>query len=257
MTDTERVIRVVRKLLAQAHGAGTTPEESAAFAAKANELLLQHKLSLSEVQLSAEDEDEPIAKKAVYNAGGYQRRQKWLEDLAECVAATHFCRLTVSPPYNYYGFVGKTSDRELAAFMFETLATTAYRQGKEWANRKAREHQQRGERVPYRMLAGYLEGFALAVTTRLWQAYFDTRKAGGQHAALVFTGQMNRVNDWYKEHGPTTMAEDPKERYADYASMAEGVKAGKQVPLHGGIQPPETAKKPTISAARRQLGRGE
>lgn len=258
MTDTDRVIRLVRKLLAKANGAGTTPEESAAFAAKANQLLLQHKLSLSTVQLREEDEEEPIGKKHISNRD-VRNRAKWLEELAETVAHTHFCRLIYHPPYSLYTFVGKTSDRELAGFLFETLAKTAYKQGKTWANRMAREHQQRGERVPYRMLAGYLEGFVLAISSRLWENYYATRKQGGKYAVTVFNSQRDRVNAWYAEHGPKESIDDDdlKQQYADFGAMAAGVKAGKAASLHGGLKPPDATGKPTISAARRQLGKGE
>jgi hypothetical protein len=206
------------------------------------------------VQLQEEDESEPIDKKHVHNRH-VRNRAVWLEELAETIAHVHFCRLIYHPPSSLYTFVGKTSDRELAGFLFETLANTAYKQGKTYANRIARLHQARGERVPYRMLAGYLEGFVEAVNHRLWDNYMKTRTGGGQHALVVFEGQRKRVNDWYEEHGPKKTVDELKGQLADPFSVLAGVMAGKQVPLHGGL--PDATARPTIHAARHQLGKGE
>lgn len=257
MTDLETTIRLVRKLLAKAHGAGTTPEESAAFAAKANQLLLEHKLGLSDVQLREEDAEEPLGKLHVHSHKlPYKRWQEWINDLADTVATVHFCRLLICRPYSAVSFVGKTSDRELAAFLFETLANTAYRQGKEWANKVAREHQRRGERVPYRMLAGYLDGFATSVSTRLWQNYFATAKAGGQHAVTVFDAQRKRVNQFYDDLDVPEADYEDNSKGAAWMAVEAGAAAGKRVPLHGGLQPPATTGRPTIQAARNQLKGG-
>lgn len=117
--DRERVIDKVRKLLALAEGAGATPGESAAAAARAAEILERYKLSLSELDI--ETDAEPVGKDAeMYRGGG--SLPGWIRMLAHICAKSCGCSTYLS--WTPMGrsrricLVGRKSDTEVATYMF-------------------------------------------------------------------------------------------------------------------------------------------
>ena len=92
--------------------------EAEAFAAKVAELLVTHKLSMTEVEFAAQAEDDPVdgayvdyAKYAPDQSG--RTRVWWQETLIDVVARAHFCRIMVVPGSSRIFLVGRGSDRQV------------------------------------------------------------------------------------------------------------------------------------------------
>jgi hypothetical protein len=98
--------------------------EAEAFAGKVAQLLFQHNLQLSEIEIAEQERDEPIERERI-DILGKRRRAAWLEELASAVAQACFCRQLIVPGTTIQVFVGRTSDRQSAIALFSHLAGIA------------------------------------------------------------------------------------------------------------------------------------
>jgi len=86
----ESVIEKITKLLALSEN-NPSVNEAAAAAAMAQKLMLEHKLSLSELEMDAE-EDEPVIEHDVLRDEGGRSPRQWKITLLCAIAANNFCR---------------------------------------------------------------------------------------------------------------------------------------------------------------------
>lgn len=127
----EYALRRIRALFALAESERKDGHAKAAedIAARANEMLLTFKLSMSDVERAAQDATDPIDAEFVappdFGEEIAPGRVKWTEDLASVIANAHFCKVTVSENNNAVCFYGRESDRKVAAFIFAKLARMA------------------------------------------------------------------------------------------------------------------------------------
>lgn len=127
MTDDRlsKLIHKIRALQAKADDKGTTEAESMAFAAKVQELLLEHNLSMSQVRESGEVDyaSEPV----VEGRFDTKYRNPWRIQLAIRIARLYFCELYLSSWWDSaaqksrpsYVFVGRACNVEVAKHMIE------------------------------------------------------------------------------------------------------------------------------------------
>src|SRR3990167_5446754 len=98
-------------------------EEAELFAAKVQELLLRHKLTMSDVETAAQDRDDTIEKEIQPPAT--KGAKWWALELAKVVSEAHFCmRFNNRSQPGAISFVGRKSDREVAIYMFIYLVRT-------------------------------------------------------------------------------------------------------------------------------------
>lgn len=126
------IIEKLRKLIAHEKSARSIGnlQEAEAFAAKIQQLLDDHKLSMSEVEFEAREESEPIAWQIFDpTAEGFNcaREHKiiWQIRLAQAISECNTCEVVVSNGSRLY-FVGRTSDREICRTFFSYLLDLAY-----------------------------------------------------------------------------------------------------------------------------------
>lgn len=108
---------------------GATTEGEALTAAKLlQQLLVKHKLEMSDIEAVELNRDEPVEKEYLEGSEyGFrmQKRVAWAENLAGIVARAHFCRIMVVTGSNTIVFVGRKSDRDVAKRIFIYLAAAA------------------------------------------------------------------------------------------------------------------------------------
>jgi len=112
-----KIIETLQKLINHQRSADDIGNvaEAEAFAAKIAELLFTHKLSMSEVEIAAEERDEPVSQESV---DGFTA--PWAGVLAMGVCSASFCKVIRS--HNGYVFIGRPSDRQAAITMFRYLS---------------------------------------------------------------------------------------------------------------------------------------
>lgn len=133
--DLKAITEKVKKLMRKARSAEAigSQAEAEAFAAKAQELLLRHKLSLGNVDLDALEDADPIIEADVDPSTIGTRRKKtrvrgksrWVGQLANVVAHAYFCRVYTYTCSANVAFIGRTSDREVAVDVFTRLVAFA------------------------------------------------------------------------------------------------------------------------------------
>lgn len=176
MTNREKLIDRLRKLKAMAESAAAigNQAEAEAFATKVQDLLTEHKVAMSEVDLQEQEADDPLGYHE-YHPGqrGFdpfddrakKRRVQWIEQLAMTVAEAHFTKMILnldrSDRVVTYLFVGRQSDVELATYVFTVLGRNGITMAKKEYDRAKREG--RDTRDWYKT---FLLGYQRAITTR-------------------------------------------------------------------------------------------
>lgn len=125
-----KALNKLKKLVNQKRGEEALGnfEAALAFELKINELLIKHKLELSDVERAEEDKANPLVTKTVEpQAWGEERLPKrvaWTEGLADIIARHYFCKGLALLESNAVLFVGRAADTEIAAGVFCRLMRT-------------------------------------------------------------------------------------------------------------------------------------
>ena len=121
MSEPNPIIEKLKKLIAHEQSARNIGSlaEAEAFAARIQDLLTAHKLSMSEVDFTAREEGEPIDWEHVNGATNL----RWRVDIARVIADINSCSVVnqTGSRRKAFFFVGRTSDRQLAKILYEYL----------------------------------------------------------------------------------------------------------------------------------------
>lgn len=129
----EQVLDKLKKLVAMAKSAEAigSEKEAMAFAVKVQELLSEHKISMSEVEYKDSDNADPVDMHQVdFASAGIKvksGRVFWQEQLAHTVCSAYFCRVIVKTGSSRLYFVGRDSDFTAAEQVFLYLCRVAMR----------------------------------------------------------------------------------------------------------------------------------
>ena len=262
MTDKEKVLDIIKKLTLKANDASVTPEESAAFAAKANELLLKHKLELSDLDLAGQDKDDPVGKEyfdpsSTMRWVGKGRRVAWLESLVSGIARAHFCRILVISGSKTVAVVGRPSDVAIVKYLTHVLAREAERLAVLYERQVRVAAERAGLPTPSAPKRGFLLGFVNAVLERLRAMRRTVEQQGGKHALVRFQEAELAVTKWmdaqkFGKAGGFGSSASTGNKHAFEA----GRKAGQNVNLNTGLGGGSSAKQGTLSKGQNLLGGG-
>jgi hypothetical protein len=191
--ELDKIVDKLRKLQAHAESAEKigSQAEAEAFAARFQELLLKHKLSLSDIEVETEEANEPVDRFTVdYAKYASQaepiptgRRVIWMQDLASIVAKAHFCRILVHRGSTRITLVGRKSDALVAEFMLVTLVRTAVRLVRKEYTVAKRER-------PHDDLRGFNVSFLEAFIARLRERFEEGRRT----ASVSTSTALVRIN---------------------------------------------------------------
>jgi hypothetical protein len=168
----ERLIEKLRKIKAMAEGAKAigSMQEAEAFAAMLQQLMLRHKIDMTDVEFAETEKDEPIGKHVVdWQEMKYgNRRIGWIEQLAHVVSRAYFCRFLVCTGSSRITLVGRKTDTEVAEFMLVTLVRSAERLVRQ-------EYQRYRKENPGADTKGFQVSFMHAFAQRLRQRFAEER----------------------------------------------------------------------------------
>jgi hypothetical protein len=230
MTE-ERVVEKVRKLLAKAEAAGTTPEEAELLFDKAQELMAKHAIDEARLEAAGLKAEEPIVGRTVpVKARDEVLKAKYR--LMDGIARANHCRVvdTTRPRSDRGGFmiVGRASDAEFVELLYTAvLLQYAGERTRAW---KAYQAETRGFGVSRHVwLQGFSWGYAGRVKERLMGKFQET--ARGMGAELVVRDRGAAVDDMLAQMGVTvtqvTVRSDP-------AAGLAGREAADRADLSGG-----------------------
>ncbi|WDZ86202.1 DUF2786 domain-containing protein [Micromonospora cathayae] len=235
---SDAILAKVRKLLAKAEDAACTPAESAAFTAKATELIARY--GVDRALLAARDPaTDPVGDRVVDVVAPYARDKV---DLLASVADPLRCRCVRRRQGNGFAvhLFGFSSDLERVELLFTSLLVQA-------------AHGLAGTPVPSGTHPGayrrsWLAGFARVVGERLRAAEADAVAGatgpGAPSVALVLVDRSERVRQRLAEVYPELRTAAPR-RLAG-TGYSSGVAAGRRADLGG---------RPVAESSRRALPR--
>lgn len=248
----EKLLEKLAKLKNAAQGEEAVGNTAAAelFAAKFQQMLLEHDLKASDVEFAAERREQPVGEHRIdyekYPDIKLKRaRVQWQEDLAFIIAKAHFCDILVYKQSSRITLVGSKDHCEVAEYMIMTLT----RMADELANReysifstqcvkecvycgrekKACQCSQYGGKFKpnWAKCRGFRPSFLLAFVNTLNRRFSEQkRQATSSSTALVRVNSMEHAVKSYIEEkykGKTATA------LSNNSSMnVYGIKAGRQ-----------------------------
>ena len=193
----EKIIEKLQKLMAHEKSAREigSAAEADAFAAKVSELLLEHKLSMSEVEIANVDQDDPIVDESFWphehGANFTLRHVSWQLHIAVHVSKLNFCEIMSHWRSNGISIVGRKQD----------VAVTKALLG--WLIEKAMRESPRRDRRDW--LAGYTRALINRCTEMLIarHAAEDAAEPNAVYA-LIRTDQLAIQEVIDKQAGPRT-----------------------------------------------------
>lgn len=204
MTNKDRLLDKLAKLKATQEGEAKLGNTAAAeaFAAAINRLLLEHELSMEEVQSYAERDTDPIVRVGLdFDAHGIERsrrRSDWQQTLAMVVAEAHLCKILVAAGSNRIWFVGTKAHATVAEYAYGTLVPLAIR----LADKAYYDYHMglRREGKDIRLARGFrpvwLTSFVARIAQRFWAMRKEVTTATGNEtqALMRLDNQLARVN---------------------------------------------------------------
>jgi hypothetical protein len=224
MTD-ETILQRVKKLLALAHGRNATSGEAAAAAAKAQALLLEHNLTLAQVQGMPEPEQYGKANMHLGEASSFTIG--WHRDLMFAVARYNFCRAVSYTGTHWIGLIGRPHDVEVVQWLYQYLSREIARLAKD-------AQAQHGPRGSAGASAAFGRAFCIGavreIANRMAAARRQAERAGAATTALVHVSAQ-ALEAAFQRHFPKvqkTQGARPK----DATAYLLGREAGRRIPLN-------------------------
>lgn len=240
MTQSEKTIQRLKKLYNHMESARQigNEAEALAFAAKIEEMLVEHKLSMSDVEFAELDDNDPIMRQYVEgSAVGLKDRQSkigWQVNLANAVAKAHFCTILSHSGSNMVSFIGRDSDRKIAVYVYGRLARAIEQIGK----KEYRKHRKQGY-ITKGFLTSFRNGFVTAVSNRYYEIERERRRQmealGTKGTALVrLETEHAKAEKWMYANIPGIRhVRSRGRRTTNMAGYNSGVEHGKKADLRG------------------------
>lgn len=229
MTKQEKLLDKLAKIQSHAESAKKigNEAEAEAFAAMLQQLMLKHKIAMSEVQFADLDKDEPIGSHRMnYATGGVplkSARSGWQERLASIVARAHFCRITVSSGTSRVNMVGRESDCAVAEYTFMVLARAITGIAKKSHEQFYYQCVKSGEA---HRASGYKRSFIDAFVGRISQRFKEEKKQAenASSTAMVRVEKSNKAIEEYM---------DDKYRFGRASGLTRNTRFNRDGATHG------------------------
>ena len=230
-SDPKKIVRLVRELRALSEGTDS-PHEAAAAAARAQRLLLDHNLTVGDLDRLDEIEDPLVEHKSLF-ATGNRRVESWRQILVQSVAKACLCEWMTSffrdPAPRTYSFIGRRSNVEVALYSYACLErqVTALADAERARRRKAK--------LPVKgYIQNYCEGVVHTIQQRLLaeQKSFEESDVSSRSVVEVRGREAeSHRSRLYPHVSFTTCSYD----FGNPAAYAAGRRDGNQVQLHDGV----------------------
>lgn len=242
--DLDKIVERVKKLLALS--SSQNPHEAALAAAKAQELLFRHNLSLSMVEAALEGGNSAYVSDR-FDSGGWMH---WRRRLLAAVARNNFCRGVSYQETRDVGIVGEPHNVTVVKHLYAFLVREVMR----LADLGVKEQRGLDEEESRAWKRSFYLGAVRTIAQRLAIQRQRDVSADPQAAALVVRKDQE-LDEAFREHFPNTQSNEEDEdgaptpprqdrgpsrpRRAD--GFRAGVLAGRSIPLNLPIEAPRRA----------------
>ena len=199
----EKLLDKLQKLKAHADSAAAigSEAEAQAFAEKLQRMLLEHDLSMSDLDFKKLEVDDPVDREFVdlgkHGLDVKKNRVEWMEKLAAMIARANFCRILVTPGTSNFWLVGRKEHRAVAEFMIVTLTRALQDIAKKEHAKYSWEVYKKHKST--RLARGFKESFITGFLFRLFQRLEERKKQaeGSTSTALMRVNREDRAVDDY------------------------------------------------------------
>lgn len=257
MTVDMKLLERIKKLHNHAESAKQlgNEAEAAAFAAKVQELMAEHKLSFSHLTAVQQDAQDPLDREYVRPEGGPMKMKAvaWQLDLAKVLATNFGCYMVRSTGSADIILVGRDSDRAVAAYMITMLTMFAIKTHNTELRRARREAYVEGDGLGARGFgAAFYSAFVATLRMRFAAQRKTVEEAKGKGMALVLIDKAVEEADAHAHKTMKLRMTAAPQGRADGNDMgrAAGARAGKAADISG-------LNSNRVGGGRRALGKGE
>lgn len=238
----ESILDKLKKLMAHRDSADAigSQKEAEAFAARIQFLLNKYKLEEADVNDHDEEKRRINSTPADFAEAGMPkakqaRRVWWTETLGRVVANNYMCRMMVDPRSNTLYFAGRPVDREVAVFVYITLARAAMKMADKL--HKARELVRHLTDEPMNLRGfreSFYEGFVDGIRERLaaMKKDFTDENPG---FALVLVKSDKELQEWIDLNTSVAKGHAAGGNGNNDLGYAAGKAYAKDVPLQTGV----------------------
>jgi hypothetical protein len=241
-TDLNRIVDRVKKLLALSTSAN--PHEAALAAAKAQEILFRHNLSMAMVEAELADGKTSDYVKDRFDSGGWM---DWRRRLLAAVARNNFCRGVSYQGTRDVGIVGEPHNVIVVKHLYSFLVAELIRLADLEANAQPE--------LPADDARAWKRSFYQGAVRTIAQRLAEQRQrdvASDQRAMALVTRKDQELEEAYRNHFPgipqpeldEAQPEQPRRKPRQPRSTdgyRAGVRAGQRIPLNLPIDAPREA----------------
>ena len=174
--NTETILQRVQALLSKTVEKGCTPEEAAAAAALAQNLLFKYNLSFAQAKDHRKADKEDITKHTT-KAKGAKVSFRWRQSLAGVIAKYNWCEVIVDARSEIYWIIGKPSNVAVVEYLAEVVGDQIHKLGQTACSRQATSQR------PYYM--SFCRGAVHTIGQRLARQQEENVAAATGSTALV------------------------------------------------------------------------
>lgn len=229
----ERLVDKIRKLIAHEQSAREIGNiaEAAAFAERIQQLLIAHKLSITEIEANDSAEPDAVTEEIFWTTPERFPLRKRIDPnfelLFNVVVKNHFCECISQKGYNMIFLIGREADRAVAIEMYLYLLATMRRLCS--AERKALKRARRSVR---NFRSSFYRGFIGAIASR----YEAMRRTHGESTALVLRRSEEEARAKVAELHPNQIKRPFSKRdRVNRAALMAGVTRGHEVSLTASV----------------------
>lgn len=246
--DLNRIVDRVKKLLALS--ASANPHEAALAAAKAQELLFRHNLSLATVEAELVDGQGSAYVSDRFDSGGWM---DWRRRLLAAVARNNFCRGVSYQGTRDVGIVGEPHNVLVVKHLYAFLVREVLR----LADLEAAEQPDLTPDDARAWKRSFYQGAVRTIAGRL--ADQRQRDVASDHRAMALVVRKDQeLDEAYRQHFPGAPQPQPDEPAPDRSRRQRrkprstdgyraGIRAGQRIPLNLPLEAPRE----TVGARRK------
>jgi hypothetical protein len=238
--DKEKVLEKIRKLLRLATN-NPNVNEAAVAAARAQQLMLEHKLAQIDLSATDEDKDDESVLETPFDGGRKGGLTPWRQSLITVVAKNCFCRAILTTVVGPTGrkmkhaiLIGSPDDANVTMYVY------GYLQGE--INRLCRA----GDRADkYAFRNAFRRGAVVAIAEKL--AAQRRQQSSGEKALMVINRADNAVEQYIQGAYKNLRASRAMRPVKDSGGFHDGYRAGQKMDIPG------RDRRPAITAASAKL----
>lgn len=226
----DSILWKIKKLLALADTrTNTNPNEAAQAAAKAQELLFKHNLSMLSIDGLQDQDSEAILKEEWVAPDVNRTSLGWAGPLLNIICKTNFCRvIRLSSGSAKYALIGKPSNIQVSQYLFTYLKGEIDRLGKQTVKSEGIITKKAS------WVKDFSYGAMSSVIAKLKEQKQQNAQASTTSTALVIMSDRqldNAVRSYY----PHVSRSSSRARSSDSGAFGAGVSAGRNINIRQGV----------------------